>query len=49
MLLKLNEGQAHWLMSKLNIFTGFHEWMHGMCPCQVEADFLDEDYFDAAA
>jgi hypothetical protein len=41
--LRLNERRAHWLLRKLDIFDGFHDWLEGFCPCD------HEDVQDAAA
>lgn len=43
----LTAGQAHWIANRLRITEGLHDWLHGMCPCQVE--FEMEDWDDAAA
>lgn len=40
---RLSVAQAHWIARKAGIYEGLHDFMHGMCPCQVDLDPGDDD------
>jgi hypothetical protein len=50
-LTRLDLAQTHWVARRLGIYEGLHDWLHGMCPCQVELDpdELDPDELEDAA